>query len=461
MKLSSAHAILIFCASLFLTACNQPVEKVAPAEKENTLPSVEHPKWSADASIYEVNIRQYTPEGTINAFREKMPRLQELGTEILWIMPVQPIGELNRKGGLGSYYSIQNYTAINPEFGTMEDFKAMVSEAHALGMKVILDWVANHTAWDAEWMEAHPEWYTQNDSGEVVAPVEDWSDVADLNYDNADMRQAMLDAMKFWVQEADIDGYRCDVAMMVPMDFWNETRKELDAIKPVFMLAEAEGPEFHTEAFDMTYGWGLHHIMNQVAEELESPKAFTEYAAKQDSTYPEDAIRMYFTTNHDENSWNGTVYERMGENHRNFFVFAATFPKGMPLIYSGQEGGLNKRLAFFEKDTILWNDSSLFSFYQQVIKLKKTHPALVNGSKAGDFEPYPTAAESPVYAYTRSAGGKKLLVALNLSGTTQDLAFDGEVPVEGFKNLIGGGHTKPANGMFRISAYEYLVLEIK
>ncbi len=377
---------LLALATVF--ACQNKPETVVVEEEtpKDTIDMGMHPDWTMHASIYEVNIRQHTPQGTINAFREKLPELKELGVNILWIMPIQPIGIEKRKGGLGSYYSISDYTAVNPEFGTMGDFKHMVQAAHDLGFKVILDWVANHSAWDNVWMKDHPEWYTTK-NGEIVSPVDDWSDVADLNYDNPDMRRAMKEAMKFWVKETDIDGYRCDVGMMVPMDFWESTRVALDSIKPVFMLAEAEGPEFHQKAFDMTYGWEFHHIMNEIAKGEMDASHISAYLAKMDSTYPDGALRMYFTTNHDENSWNGTIFERMPDDYKALYVLGATLPNGIPLVYSGQEYGLNKRLAFFEKDTISASDSTLFDFYQKVIALKMKHPALRNGKYEGDFEP--------------------------------------------------------------------------
>ncbi len=451
---------LVYALSLssLLIACNGPqAGEVEKAEKDSTA-VLQHPDWSKHASIYEVNIRQHTPEGTFNAFREHLPRLKELGVDILWIMPIQPIGEKNRKGGLGSYYSIRDYTAVNPEFGTMEDFKALVNEAHGMGLKVILDWVGNHTAWDHPWMEQHPEWYTRNEAGEVIPPVEDWSDVADLNYEGEGMPEAMLDALKFWVQEADIDGYRCDVAMMVPMEFWNRSRAALDSIKPVFMLAEAEGPEYHEKAFDMTYGWEMHHIMNQVAKGEEPVTAFDRYLAKMDSIYPRDAYRMYFTTNHDENSWNGTIEERMGANGHNFFVLATTFPYGMPLVYSGQEAGLNKRLAFFEKDTIDWSDSSRYEFYQQMLTLKD-HPALANGHEQGSFDRVSTPEKSGVYAYTRSKGKDQLLVVLNFSDEAQEVSYAG---LPGKKRNVAAGRAKPGltEASVQVAAHDFAILRL-
>lgn len=434
------NKILASILGLSLVTCQNPQtsaeETAAPAETE--VKSGMHPEWSRKASIYEVNIRQHTPEGTFNAFRAKLPELKELGVNILWIMPVQPIGMENRKGGLGSYYSIQNYTAVNPEFGTMEDFKNLVNASHDAGFKVILDWVGNHTAWDAVWMESHPEWYTHNDEGQIIAPVEDWSDVADLNYDNQDMRKAMIDALKFWVNETNIDGYRCDVAMMVPMDFWDEARVTLDSIKPVFMLAEAEGAEFHEKAFDMTYGWEFHHIMNQIAKGEMTIADIATYQAKVDTTYPDDAYRMFFTTNHDENSWNGTVFERMADDYKPMFVLAATYPNGMPLIYSGQEYGLNKRLRFFDKDTVTASDSTLFSFYQKVIALKMSHPALLNGSEQGDYQIIPTDPAGEVLAYTREKNGASIVVLLNFGDEHAEIGLPENVTTASWMNVMNG-----------------------
>ncbi len=421
--------ILSLALSLsLLTACQNPGPKnTDQANSDSTQVADnqnidEQDDWLNGANIYEVNIRQYTPEGTIQAFSEHLDRLQELGVKILWMMPIQPIGEKNRKGGLGSYYSIKDYTAVNPNFGSLEDFKAMVEMAHDRDMKVILDWVANHTAWDHHWIEEHPDWYTQNEAGEIIAPVEDWSDVADLNYNNPSMRDAMREAMGFWLKEANIDGFRCDVAMMVPMEFWNKTRDYLDSIKPVFMLAEAEGTEFHAKAFDMTYGWEPHHIMNEMAKGEMGFADMVEYLEKQEQ-YPADAMRMYFTTNHDENSWNGTIEERMGANGLNYFVMATTLPKTMPLIYSGQEVGLNKRLAFFEKDTIDWSDKSLQAFYQKMLRIKAEHPCLKNGAEQASFETGEISDD--LIVYSRKKGDHELIVYLNMTDNNLEISDQG------------------------------------
>ncbi len=406
-------------------------------------------EWLKGANIYEVNIRQYTAEGTISAFSKHLDRLQELGVKILWIMPVQPIGEKNRKGGLGSYYSISDYTAVNPNFGNLEDFKTMVSMAHDRGMKVILDWVANHTAFDHHWATEHPDWYNRNEAGEIIAPVEDWSDVADLNYDNQEMRQAMREAMGFWLKEADIDGFRCDVAMMVPMDFWNNTRDYLDSIKPVFMLAEAEGPEFHEKAFDMTYGWEPHHIMNGMEKGEKKFWDLVTYINESNEKYQPEAMRMFFTTNHDENSWNGTVAERMGANGKNYFVLCTTLPKSMPLIYSGQEAGLNHRLAFFEKDTIQWSDLSEQEFYKSMLSLKANHPCLNNGAGQASFETLETGNEN-AHAFKRTKDEHELLVYVNMGSEELEL-----------EPAYAEGKEYDHNGKQLIPAHGYLIISTK
>jgi 1,4-alpha-glucan branching enzyme len=429
--------------ALAVACTNAPAPEAQPQEET---PSV----WLPGATIYEVNLRQFTPEGTINAFRTHLPRLQKLGVEVLWIMPIQPIGVKNRKGDLGSYYSISNYTQVNPEFGTMDDFKALVQEAHTLGMEVILDWVANHTAWDHPWMTEHPDWYTRDSSGAVIPPVPDWSDVADLNYDQPAMRAEMLKSMQFWLREANIDGFRCDVAMMVPLDFWKQVRDSLEAIKPVFMLAEAEGPEYFKNGFDMDYAWELHHLMNQVAQGKAEGAVLAQYLKKQDSVNAPTDLRMAFTTNHDENSWNGTAAERMGPLRETMFVLAATFPQTMPLVYSGQEAGETHRLRFFAKDTIRWADTSLVPFYQQALALKKI-PALQNRRPGTTWGTLPM--EGNALAYWRKSDTSTAVMAFNFTAqplvlAVQDstltgtyTAFDGaKVELKPGQQLVVGAH---------------------
>ncbi|MCF8362429.1 MAG: alpha-amylase [Prolixibacteraceae bacterium] len=410
-------------AILFI-ACN-PAQQEKKAEcvalgTEEISAQANYPVWSDDAVIYEVNVRQYTPEGTFKAFEEHLPRLKELGVEILWFMPIYPISEKNRKGTLGSYYAIADYKAVNPEFGNFDDFKSLVEKAHEMGFKVLLDWVANHTGWDHHWIEEHPEWYTTDSTGNIITPVEDWSDVADLNYDNHEMRAAMIDALQYWVAEANVDGYRCDVAGMVPVDFWNNARVALDSIKPVFMLAEDEAePELLNKAFNMNYGWEFHHIMNSIAQGEAGVDDVKGYFAKVDSIYPQGSYMMHFTSNHDENSWNGTVYERMGDATETMAALSFTLP-GMPLIYSGQEAGLDKRLEFFEKDEINWSEPALHAFYEKLVDAKQANPALWNGCAGGNISFFYN--NDDVLIFHREKEGNKIVGIFNLSEKEQEVS---------------------------------------
>ncbi|MEO1259390.1 MAG: TIM-barrel domain-containing protein [Bacteroidota bacterium] len=372
------------------------------------------PDWAKAATIYEVNIRQYTPEGTINAFAEHLPRLRQMGVDILWFMPVQPIGEKKRKGTLGSYYSIQDYTAINPEFGTMDDFKKLVNTCHGMGFKVVLDWVANHSAHDNPWTEQHPNWYNRDENGEIIAPY-DWTDVADLNYDMFYMREAMTNAMLFWLEEVNIDGFRCDVAGEVPLDFWEDTRSALDEVKPIWMIAENADQTFLlNEAFNANYGWPFHHMMNEIAKGQAPANEIFHYFDEVKKHYPDGSYPMQFITNHDENSWQGTVFERLGEGHKAFATLMFTVP-GMPLIYSGQEAGMKKRLQFFEKDPIEWGDFELVDFYTKLDFLKSTNPALWNGKAGGWIEEIPNDQPNAVVSFSRQKDGNQVVLVANLS----------------------------------------------
>lgn len=386
------------------------------------------PEWSYNANIYEVNIRQFTKEGTIKAFMNELPRLQEMGVKILWIMPVQPIGVLKRKGSLGSYYSIKDYHAVNPEMGTMEDFIFMVRQAHESGMKVILDWVANHTSFDHAWINSYPQNYTRNEAGEVIPPVEDWTDVADLDYSNPDVRFQMLEAMKFWVRATDLDGFRCDVANMVPLDFWQNTREELEKIKPLFMLAEAEEKEMHNKAFDMTYAFSQHHLMTDIAKGKKKVTEIDTYIQGQ-AEWPSDAFRMYFTSSHDENSWQGTEYERLGDGAQAFAVLTYGM-NGMPMIYSGQESAFNRRLKFFEKDEIEWGNYPLAGFYRKLNELKSSHPALLHGGRGGEHKTLSNGSNDAVYSFVKDAKGKKIFFILNLSDKNQKIKINSDA-IEG------------------------------
>jgi len=416
-----------------------------------------HPAWSKNASIYEVNVRQYTPEGTFKAFEKSLPRLKDMGVDILWIMPIYPIGELNRKGSLGSYYAVRDYQKVNAEFGTMDDFKHLVAEAHSLGFKVILDWVANHSAPDNYLTHDHPDWYKHDSTGKIIPPVADWADVAAFNYNNKDLWNYQIESMKFWIKNADVDGFRCDVAMMVTLPFWKAVRTSLDSTKKVFMLAEAEGPEFNRHGFDMTYGWELLNLMNKTAKGENSASDFAAYFKKTDSLYSKSDYHMYFTSNHDENSWNGSEYERMGDAVKCFDVLCFTVP-GMPLIYSGQEAAVSKRLKFFDKDTIDWKDYPLQSFYKTLLRLKKSSPELWNGADGGDMQMLETENKN-VLAFCRKKGGNEIVVVLNLSKDPQYFHIKNNLLKGDFRNLFTASSTYSDGAYFAtLKSWDYRIL---
>jgi glycosidase len=440
--------LALFLAAIFLlSACQDGRQKDQQSSEAQYISNAPVPEWSKDAVIYEVNIRQYTEEGTFNAFSSHLPRLKELGVDILWLMPVHPIGEKNRKGTLGSYYSIKDYKAINPEFGTFEDFKSLVDKVHEMDMHLVLDWVANHTAWDHPWISEHPEWYTTNDEGEIMAPEPDWSDVADLNYDNQELREAMTEALKFWVREADIDGYRCDVAGKVPVDFWETAREELEKIKPVWMLAEDEAEtELLEYAFNANYGWEFHHIMNALAKGEKNALDVAQYFQKTDTLYPHGAYPMQFTSNHDENSWNGTVFDRLDDAVKTMAALTFTV-EGMPLIYSGQEAGLSKSLAFFEKDRIEWKESEMTPFYQTLTALKANNPALWNGTASGEMKILKTNSPETLFAFSREKENNQIVAVFNFSDSSESV-FMVEGPEGTFTELFSGKEvTLPAKGV--------------
>jgi cyclomaltodextrinase / maltogenic alpha-amylase / neopullulanase len=396
---------------------------------------VKHPVWSRNLTIYEVNIRQYTPSGTFKEFEEHLPRLKDLGVGILWLMPINPIGEKNRKGSLGSYYSVKDYLAVNPEFGTLDDFKSLVKHIHDLGMYVIIDWVANHTSWDNTLVTMHPEWYTKDSTGSFVPSVPDWTDVIDLDYSQPALRSYMTDAMKYWITETDIDGFRCDAAGMVPIEFWDSVRVALDKIKPVFMLAEDEQPQCHSRAFDMTYGWELNHLMNDVANRKKTVGEIARYFAESGRRYPTDAYRMYFTSNHDENSWNGTEFERLGDGAAAFAVLAAT-ARGMFLVYSGQEAELNQRLRFFDKDTIIWRPTQTDSLFRKLIQLKRDNPALWNGDAGGNITTISASSDNGILAFSRGKDHHQVLVVLNLSDSPRTFALQGKALADEYRDIF-------------------------
>jgi glycosidase len=407
---------------------------------------ITHPEWSRNATIYQINTRQFTSEGTFRAAEAHLPRLKDLGADILWIMPIHPIGEVNRKGPLGSPYAVKDYLGVNPEFGTLEDFRHLVTAAHALGMHVILDWVANHTAWDNHLVTDHPEWYLRDWKGDFCpTPWWDWDDIIDFDYSSPALRQYMTEALKYWVQETGIDGYRCDVAGFVPTDFWETARAELDGIKPVFMLAEWESRDLHAEAFDMTYAWQWYDEMHKLCTGKTNVGALFNYYAWNEGFYPEDIMRMTFVSNHDKNAWEGTEFENFRDGLDAAIVLSVV-SEGMPLIYNGQEAGHNKRLAFFEKDPIQWREHRYADFYRKLFALKKANTALWNARWGARMVQVVNTEPNKVFSFVRQNAADKVFALMNFSNETLKIKLtDG--PFAGrYTEFFTGEKTEFADG---------------
>lgn len=447
------------CAVLLTLQCKNASNTYSEAYKPKKYVELTHPEWSKNATIYEVNVRQYTPEGTFKAFETHLPRLKKMGIDIIWLMPIHPIGEKNRKGSLGSEYSVKDYYAINPEYGTMADFKALVNKIHSMGMYVIIDWVGNHSAWDNKLAQEHPEWYTKTPDGKFQpTPWYDWSDVIDFDYNQPGMRKYMTDVMKYWVRETHIDGYRCDVGGFIPVDFWDNLRAELDEIKPVFMLAEWESRDLHKKAFDMTYSWTLFEKLEAACKGDGDLYGLIEYMAHDVNTFPREAYRMTFTDNHDMNSWNGTPFKNFGNGLETAMVFAATV-NGMPLVYSGQEAGLNKSLKFFDKDEIEWKEHHFYGFYQKLFELKHKNQALWNGEWGGEMIRLDTDKPQQVVAFWREKNKNRVVPILNFSNKPVQVKLLSTLLNGTYTELFSGKSiTLKGNDLLTLAPWEHFVL---
>ena len=458
---------LVAIVATFVGCCNCDKQAVAASnfDKFNSV-------------VYELNVRQATIEGTFAAAEQYLPELKEMGVDIVWLMPISPIGVLDRKGSLGSYYSIIDYKAINPEFGTMEDFDSFLNTAHDLGLKVIIDWVANHTSRDANWWnEGKKEWYVMDWEKGLPIVEYDWTDIAKLNYENQEMRLAMIDALKFWVEKG-IDGYRCDVAMNVPGDFWAEAWKQVREINPdVYLLAEGEETWLHESGFDATYAWELHHIFNAMAKggsetknvagdgtiktDAKYVKDLKEYLERDDQKYPAPAMRLMFTSNHDENSWAGTEFERMGDAHKTFAALTFVLPKSQPLIYTGQEIGLNRRLAFFEKDSIeelvdLEYGKEYRDFYKKLTSFRHNNSVLAAGANVAPVVFVEEAPEA-VLAFTRENEENKVLCIFNFSAEAQTLTLS-ENAAGNYNCLCGETREYNAGDVVELEPWAFMLL---
>jgi alpha-amylase len=437
---------LIGFAIINLISCQSSDQsKNEQAVTTDSVVVAQHPRWSDQSNIYEVNLRQYSVEGTIKAFEGSLQRLKDMGVEILWFMPINPIGLEGRKAtekDLGSYYAVKDYYAVNSEFGTMDDWKILVKHAHAMGFKVILDWVANHSSPDNFWMTVHPAFYKRDSSGKAIIP-NGWDDTRKLNYDNHELRDTMINAMKYWVRESDIDGFRCDDASDVPDDFWKDAISSLRKIKTVFMLAEGDKPSLHDAGFDETYPWSVMNIAYGIYSGKKTLQQLDSVIDHNDSVFPRNALRLYFTTNHDENSWNGTEFERFGGDYQAFAVWAFTIGNSLPLIYSGQEIPNRRRLKFFVKDPIRWDKFELASFYKTLNHLRRSSVAL-----AGDasFTKLTTGKDESVYAFVREKNGHKVAVFLNFSKQPQQFSISNNIINGQAKNVFEGNIQSLAAG---------------
>lgn len=423
---------------------NQTETKIAPISKERI----------ANAVIYEANIRQYSPQGSFEAFTKDLPKIKELGVDIIWLMPIYPISTTKSKGTLGSYYAVSDYQKVNSEFGDLADVKILIEKAHELDMYVVLDWVPNHTGWDHVWLKDHPEWFTKDEQGNPTHPIgTDWTDTADLNYDNQDMRAQMVEDMKYWVSETDIDGFRCDMAGMVPTDFWENTIPQLRAMKPIFMLAEAWEPHLIQAGFDMVYGWETHHLSNDIAKAHKSLNDFRNRMENVKHQYSKDAILMNFTSNHDENSWNGSVNERLGDAIETAAALMYTIA-GMPLIYSGQEYDLDRRLLFFEKDSIGKTKGYMFDVYKKLGQLKKMTSALDTGVEPASYQNIDNSNADQVLSFIREKDGDQLIFVANYSSEMLNVNLH-QVGI--YKDFYSGESIDLANEI-ELAAYDYQIL---
>lgn len=465
--------LTLIIASLFLVFACKTEPKEAKKEEVKTIALVSDAMME-NAVIYEANIRQYSKEGTFDAFTKDIPQLKELGVKIIWLMPVFPISQTKRKatGGdfaskiedpkerakaLGSYYAVSDFKKINPEFGTIEDFRNLVKVAHDNDIYVILDWVPNHTGWDHTWLKTNPEFYTKNAKGEITDPLNEdgtpvgWADVADLNYESKGLRKEMVKDMSYWIENESVDGFRCDVAGSVPTDFWQEAIPQLRAKKDIFMLAEAWEPELLKEGlFDMGYGWDRHHTMNHIAKDG-GAKAWDDNYAKDTARYAKDDIIMTFVTNHDENSWNGTIEERMGEAAEALTALSYIAP-GMPLIYSGQEYGLNHRLKFFEKDEIPHKKGNEWEVLQKLGKLKETNKALNGGKNAASYKRLKT--DENILAFVRKKEDAEVVFIANLSKEPTKI----QSPVKGAYNDYMNNSSIELKDELELQPWEYKIL---
>ena len=422
-----------------------------------------NPEWSYSAVLYELNIRQFTPEGTFSAARERLPFLRSVGIDAIWLMPIYPIGIEGRKGKLGSYYSIRDYTGVNEEFGSVKELREFIDAAHALGMKVILDWVANHTARDARWITERPaNWYERDEAGVAKVPW-DWTDTAKLNYANHDVWRGQIDAMRYWVEEFKVDGFRCDMAMLVPIEFWQEAAKELHRVKPyIFMLAEAEEDNLFDRAFNASYQWNIHHIMCDIAKGARRVWDMRNAIHAERAKYPKGAMRMSFTSNHDENSWSGSEQSRFGKALEVMTAMIFLMPSTMPLIYTGQEVGYDHSFEFFDRDPIpaeAYKENRTTELYRRLTALKHSEAALAAGERGGEMIEIENNAKDCMMTFVREVEGSRVVAIMNLSPYTIHADFNTGIYAGKYLDVMSGMQTTLAEHVDEhIAPWNYRIL---
>ena len=444
----------MFMKKLMTAACCVLVLITSNASAQQSSGSTA-PEWILQGNIYEVNTRQYTPEGTFRAFERNLFRLKKMGVQTLWFMPICPIGKQDRKGSLGSYYAISDYKKINPEFGTLTDWKILVQRCHEMGIKVIVDWVANHTSPDNVWMASHPDFYVKDSTGKPISPF-DWTDARKLNYSNPQLVDSMISAMKYWIKESDIDGYRCDVAEEVPDAFWKKCIGELRKMKPLFFLAEGEKPWLHKAGFNATYSWSVFNVMKDIAAGVKPANSLDTIIEANQASFDKKDLRMYFTSNHDENSWSKADYGTTpGDSHAPFAVFTQTMDHSVPLIYSGQEEPFLRAIRFFDKDTITFKNYLRSGFYNKLLSLRTSNAALNAYSK---YEKIKSNDDSRIFAYWRWNGDKKILVVLNLSPVEMEVNLK-DNKLDGKAKEVFGGLDKTFNKTYNayLKAWGYKI----
>ena len=436
---------------IYKTVVVTPIDRVADLLKSKyaDLNARASADWVRDAVIYEVYLRSFSREGTFKALERRLAEVKELGVSVIWLMPIHPVGELNRKGTLGSPYSVQDYDAVNPEFGTLDDFKSLVKATHGQGMRIIIDLVANHTAWDSKLVMEHPDWFTTNAEGALVSPNADWTDVADLNYDHHELRKYMIEVMKYWVQDIGIDGFRCDVAELVPTDFWDRARKELDKIKPIMMISEGTLPEHHVEAFDLTYSWSIYDVLGPMVNGATPVAVFDEILHAESFRFPKGSLRLRFNTNHDKNAYDAPAvlkYGRQGAKATAVLIF--TFP-GVPMVYSGEEAGNDKKLDLFEKVGIDWRvDRDFRDLYQKLGALRGGHPAL----RRGEYQRLQNTGNAKVYSFARQHQNDVAVVVINFDRTAQTVDVDLPANMQGeLTEYFSGMRHQAGQGTIRLS----------